>query len=296
MEETKRYEYQPVDESGRPIGGVQVITYTTQDDLVSKLQHQNELLIRKLRSETRKVRLGIIDKDQISEDAEKLTSPVEFKPRVLTDEERFDLSRKLLDPATAVDATSQLFEAAIGAPIDRLGQVLRDVQGDNLRLRAKLEADAFVAANPDYYRCDENFEAITSWMLRYDLAPVKTNFQKAYDVLKEQNILIQAPINQPVPVVDPVVETIVTEPVIEVKETVRGVPSGLTREETSDVGTPIDPGSDIVYEIIVNGQKKIYTGLAAVNAMNSEEYKRRLLNDPTFGKKIDKLEADQRRR
>ena len=45
--------------------------------------------------------------------------------------------------------------------------------------------------NPDYVKCQSNFEAITSWMVRYDLAPVRENFQLAYDKLKAAgNILI----------------------------------------------------------------------------------------------------------
>ena len=36
----QRYEYQPVDETGRPIGGKQVIKYTTNEELVTKLQIQ----------------------------------------------------------------------------------------------------------------------------------------------------------------------------------------------------------------------------------------------------------------
>jgi hypothetical protein len=291
------YKYQPVDESGRPIGGAQVIKYNSPDELTEKLVEQNQLLIRKLRTETRKVRLGIVDNEEISDDAERIVTPVEFSPRVLTDEERYDLSRKLLDPTTAVDATSTLFEAAVGAPINQIGKVLHDVQRDNLRLRAKLEADAFVSDNPDYYRCSENLEAITSWMIRYNLAPVKANFQKAFDTLKAQNVLTQAPteiVPEPIPVIVP--EVVPVPEVQQPERIVKRIPTGLTREEASDTGTPPDPGSDIVYELVVGGQKKIYTGLAAVSAMSSEEYKRRLLSDPTFGKKVDKLEADLRKK
>jgi hypothetical protein len=36
----------------------------------------------------------------------------------------------------------------------------------------------------------------------------------------------------------------------------------------------------------------VFTGLAAVEAMPSEEYKRRILKEPGFAKKVEKLEAD----
>ena len=44
-----RYEYQPTDEHGRPLGGKQVIKYTTPDELASKLVGQNTQLVRRLR-------------------------------------------------------------------------------------------------------------------------------------------------------------------------------------------------------------------------------------------------------
>ena len=63
--EERTHIYQPTDEQGRPIGGKQVIKYTTQDELVNKLQEQNVLIfLRKLREETRKNRLGISDDAQ----------------------------------------------------------------------------------------------------------------------------------------------------------------------------------------------------------------------------------------
>ena len=98
----------------------------------------------------------------------------------LTEEQRYDISRRLLDPTTAADAASELVEARLGAPLESIGTTLREVQKDNAALRANLEANAFTAENPEYFRCPENFEAITSWMTRYNLAPVKDNFQRAH--------------------------------------------------------------------------------------------------------------------
>ena len=46
------------------------------------------------------------------------------------------------------------------------------------------EAEAFIAANPDYVRCMPNFETLTNWMVARHLAPTRTNFQSAYDQLK----------------------------------------------------------------------------------------------------------------
>lgn len=290
--EEKEYKFQPTDEDGRPIGGAQVIKYTTPEELAEKLREQNVLLIRKLRQETKKNRLGIQDADELSEDTQRFGGFTQFSPRELSDDERFDLSQKLQDPVTSVDAINAIIEARVGAPLDTLGPHVNDLEKENLSLRAKVEANSFVEDNPDYYRCNENFESITSWMVRYDLAPIKANFQKAYDTLKQQGVLILgaaqiAPIvEQPVPIVAPIVE----------QQPVRRVSTGLNNEDSSSVGVPLPPGADISYEYIVDGQKRVVTGLQAIAAMPGEEYKRRLLTDKEFGPKVDKLEKEARRR
>jgi hypothetical protein len=297
--EEKIYRYQPVDENSHPIGGAQVIKYRTPDELTEKLVEQNTLLIRKLRKETRKNQLGIVE-EEMPADAERFSDPIEFKPRDLTDDERFDISRRLLDPTTAVSATEALFEAAMGAPLSVLGSTLQTIQRDNIALRAKTEADSFVSDNPEYYGCNDNLEAITAWMLKRNLAPVKANFQKAYDTLTALNVLTRAPQGTAEDIV-PIQEIAEVAPVAVAQapvaeSVVARMPSGFTRENTSDAGTPVPPGSDIVYEVLIGGQKKVFTGLAAVNAMPSDEYKRRLYRDKEFASKIDKLEAAKRRK
>jgi len=316
------YRYQPTDNEGRAIGGLQVIKYTTPDELRDKLVEQNTLLIRKLRQETRKNRLGIQDEEQFSEDTPKYTGPKEFKPRELSDDERVGISRRLLDPTTAFEAQQELIEAQLGAPLAEFGSTLSQIQNENLKLRARVESQAFLQDNPDYYKCEENFAAITGWMLRYDLAPVKDNFQKAYDTLKTQGVLIEGAKVEVVPVV-PVASIVhVDEPTAPVREelpvtvqeivpeTVRRLPTGLTRNESSDTGPINIPGSDIVYEAVIGGeikkvngveqlvgaQKKLYTGAAALDAMPAEEYKRRLLHEPGFTKKVQELDKASNRR
>jgi hypothetical protein len=283
------YIYQPTDNDGRPIGGKQVIKYSTPEELVKKLEEQNILLIRKLREQTKKVRLGIEEKEELPDDVVRFSGPVEFSPRELSDDERYDIARRLADPTTSSQAAQELVEASIGAPLKDLGNTLQTMQQDNINLRAKIEANAFTADNPEYYRCSENFESITSWMVRYDLAPIKANFQKAYDTLKAQGLLVEGP--APIPVI-PVVEegpVVAVEPVPVVHSRVA---TGLTRDDASDAGVPVKAGSDLTY--VVNG--RTYTGLAAVSAMPSDEYKRRLLTDKNFAKQVDKLEADSKKR
>jgi len=215
------YTYQPKDESGRPLGGRQVIKYRTSEELADKLAEQNTLLVRKLRQETRKNRLGVESVDEIPTDAPRFSQPVEFNPRQLSAEERIQLSRDLLDPDKFEEAQGTIFEATVGMKPAELGSTLKDLQSTNIRILAKTESDAFMVNNPDYFKCQENFEAITNWMLKNDLAPLRQNFQMAFDTLKKDDVILMAPekeVTIPVAamptVVPPVEQVVVEEPVI----------------------------------------------------------------------------------
>jgi len=290
--EEKRYEYQPTDDENRPIGGRQVIKYHTEEELRDKLRDQNVSLIRKLRQETKKVRLGIIENDELPENVQKLDDLDDTPPQELTDEERYELARKLQDPVTAFEAVTTIAERQVKPE-------LRALKQENWSLRAKLESRIFVEANPDYYKCQENFEAITSWMVRYNLAPIASNFQLAYDTLKRQdNALILGaaevtPVVAPaIPAVEPIVET---QSAQQSQQVVVPVSTGLNNDNSSSQGQSLPIGSEITYDIVKDGKKVTLIGLKAIAAMPSEEYKRRIYADKNFGKTVDKLEAESRK-
>lgn len=282
----KLYEYQPTDEENRPIGGKQVIKYKTNEELAEKLREQNVLLIRKLRQETKKNRLGILEDEQLPEGIQRYDGGIQFAPRDLTDEERFEIARQLIDPTTAVDAMERLVEARLGAPLGKVGTKVNELEQENVALKAQVAAEAFVRSNPDYYVCDENFQTIVAWMLRYELAPSKANFQLAYETLKTQGALILGPA--------PIVPVVEPEPVVVPVEPTPVIPvaSALNSDNSSNVGPITQGGSEIIYEFVSNGQVKQLTGLDAVRAMPGEEYKRRLLTDKNFAKMVDKLESE----
>ena len=304
------YSYQPVDEEGRVIGGKQVIKYKTSEELTQKLVEQNTLLIRKLRKETRNNRLGISEKEQIADTVQRINDPVQFSPIELTEEQRFDISRRLLDPTTAIDATTELLESRLGGSIETFSKTLSEVQLENLRLRARVESNAFMADNPAYFKCQENYEAITSWMIKNDLAPVRENFQLAYDTLKGLGVLIEGQSvqiqAQQESTVQPVVNQleVTVQPIVPVQEPVRHIPFSLNNENSSNVGQS-PTGNDIVYELITGGElkkgsngeqvlvgakKTILTGQSALDAMPGEEYKRRLLHERGFVEKVKALD------
>jgi hypothetical protein len=317
------YEYQPTDEVGRPLGGRQVLKYRTPDELTVKLVEQNTLLIRKLREEKKKNRLGITEAEDIPAEAPRFGGIVDFSPRELSRDERITLSRDLLDPERFKEAAGTLFEATIGAKPEDLRSTLTSLQENNQRLMAKTEADAFVQNTPSYYRCKDNFETLTNWMVKNDLAPVRENFQRAYEVLEAAGLLSKAPIvreetpspshqaatsqvTEPTPTnpqsVQDVDGRITVEEPAQAKRPVVRIPSGLTRDQATDSGTPRPLGDDIVYELIYRdskgkptGEKKVFRGLAAIDAMPSDEFKRRS-REPNFAKLYEKLEAERAQR
>lgn len=284
-----RFTYQPTDEDGRELGGKQVIKYKTAEELGAKMAEQNSLLIRKLRSETRKNRLGIYDSDEIPAESPKFSEPISFNPVELTAEQKIQISLDLLDPDKSEEAANALVTARFGVEPEKVTRALADVQSTNLRILAKIESDAFVANNPDYVKCQSNFEAITSWMVRYDLAPMRENFQLAYDRLKGVgNVLVVRSADVPEeehvaqviePVIHPVVVPTAVAPVEEVPATA-GISTGFTRSNSDSTTTVKPPSDELVYKVVVKGDERVYTGLKAINAMPSEVYKRWILSDP----------------
>lgn len=297
------HEYQPTDDVGRPIGGKQVLKYRTTDELISKIQEQNVLLTRKLREVTRKNRLGIVEKDTIAEDVQRFQSPVDFTPRDLSPEELTKLSRDMLDPERFAEAKDSLFEAQVGVKPEVFRSTVKDLQEEVMKLKAKQAVDTFLMNNPNYYRCQENFEAITNWMMKNNLDPQPSNFQLAHDTLKEAGVIIESGAPTEVKsVVTPIVpvahvDSPEEEPVAPVK-TVVPLGSGLTKSKAGDQGPPKSIGDDIVYEFVhpYTKEKRIYKGLAAINVMPAEEFKRRVNSDPAFSKKVGKLEDEAARK
>ncbi len=197
---------------------------------------------------------------------------------------------------------------------------LSQLEQDNAKIKALRESDAFMAANPAYVKCEENGKALAQWVARRGFAPTAENFQKAYDTLLAQDVLITSleilpqqeyklpkpsapPAPDPDPVDPPARETIpdyVPDPVTPSapKPVVSRVASGLNRGNSSDAGTPAPIGDEITYEFIQRDDKgrqvgatRSFKGKAALDAMPPDEYKRRLLHEKGFAAKVDKLYA-----
>lgn len=281
--EVKEFEirYQAVDDLGRPLGAEQVFRGKSQQEVLDKVAEANKNLIKLNRELNRKIRLGEFEQDQLPPEASKITNTL-LQPKQLSPEEKAQFARDILDPEKFDSVNEKLIEAQLGAKpedirnrINRQEQRLADIE-------AKQEAEAFAYSNPDYYICPENFRTITSWMVKNNLSPVRENFQLAYDKLKAEGLMVSAPLPVPDPVqvqapvhVDPAPAPVPVqrEEFIDGPTPVRQ-PSGLTREISSPVGTPVNKNTLTRRDI---------------EKMPSDEYKRRILTDRNFAKQVDEL-------
>lgn len=278
------YRYQPVDDEGRKLGGEQVIKYHTSDELAKKLTDQNIELIRTLRKETKKNRLGVLDVETLPESATRLEMP-EYKPRVLTEEERYQLSKDLNDPEKFEDANQVLFEANTGMKPEQFRDNIKKLNNNNMKLLAKAASDEFLLNNPTYFKCQENYENICNWILKNNLDPtMSSNFQLAYDSLKGFGLILEAPnAREEAPVTESKLENthpaqtetsrIASEESAAIKRP-SSVPTGLTRSQTSDSGTPPKTAGYTKEEI---------------DKMPSDVYKRKIQREPGFAEFVNAM-------
>lgn len=287
----KRYEYQPTDENGKPIGGKQVVVYRTQEELTEKLANNSVLLLRQLRKERREKALGVPEKE---DDAEKFTNVVEFKPRELSADERFRLSQNLVNPEKFGEAIETLSEAVFGAKPTVVASTLNTAQKQAIQQAAVQNYIEFVQ-NTGFEDTMENRELLTGWVGKRNLAPTVANFILAQKRLIEAGLLQSAPVVQQEPVAPatPVVApaAVVEEPKPQVPptpppalaetETAQAkrhshVPSGLTPTVASPAGDSPVQGPSLT--------------LADIDKLPADEYKRRM-KDPSFVKMVNDLEA-----
>lgn len=326
--EKKRYEFQPKDDEGRNLGRPQVILYDTQEELIEKLTEQNKLVIKEMRNLKKNNRLGVIEKEEIPENAPRFAPPVEFHPTELTVDEKISLARDLSDPLKMEEAFKKLTAAQFGAPADKIREAIANTQQTMTDAQVRQEVSFFLQNTPDYYACKENFDTIYNWMIRYNLEPTRENFAMAFHRLNDAGILLQAggsvaPVTEPTVVIQEGPDTIVIAPpapVVELPPTVeppaedppapayQRVNTGLSGTGTSAGGAPMTApaGSEITYTIpaafdedgkgnrIMRRQARTVSGLKALDAMDPEEYRQRFNGEPGFKEKVNKLLSERK--
>jgi len=298
----QRYEWQPTDESGRPLGGKQVLTYKTNEELVQKFTEQNNQILRQMRKLSRDARLGLTPDQDVPTSAKRI--PESFgglKPKQLTAEERFQLTQDLNDPAKFEEAKVMLSEATFGAKPEVVTDVLNRSQRLLLENQVIRSFDEFLDRVGDgFNNIEANRETLTKWMGERNLEPTTDNFEIAF--ARTAALQLPATIDQPsqasVVVAPAAIAPVesgpkaqapaeaasrITSEAQSVQNARRQTPSGLNdRVSSSNGAAPVSERS---------------LTLAEVDKMSGDEYKRRAQNDPTFLKTVDLLQqqADTRR-
>lgn len=257
-----RYEYQPKDEEGRPLGGKQVIVATSPEEALEKMAAQNSELVKLNRKLNRDLRLGNVVQDQIPDSAPRVREgQYDIEPIPLTAEERLEVIQNINDPENFEKAARLMVRSQIGDP-DAVRAVVGEQRRKIAAMDAREQAEAFVRSTPDYYVCPDNFMTLANWMIKNDLEPVKENYQYAYDELKKAGLMLERPVAEaPASAPAPVVPAAVVEAPV-VPAPAKPVSSGLTRENSSDSGA--------------SSVKKSYTQ-AEIDKMSGEEYKQKVL-------------------
>jgi hypothetical protein len=286
-----RYEYQPADEAGRPLGGKQVIKYKTQEELIEKLSGQNTELVRKLRQVSRKQRLGILDAENIPADAERLPEILKFDKKTLTVEERFQIAQDLTDPEKFEEARDKLLESG---GFTAMQDAITQQQLVTNQLLARANASVFFETHPEFYACSDNVEVMIDWMIKNGLHPTVKNFETAQSAMAEAGLLLSSPIvreESPTPPAAPVaaLENLVpntqtpAEPVARISDP---EPPQAKRQERVPSGLNSRIASNSGVETVASTLT-----LVDIDRMSSDEYKRRLQTDKSFVELVNKLEA-----
>ena len=294
----QRYEWQPTDANGKPLGGKQVITYKSQEELIQKFTEQNNLILRQMRKLSNDVKLGLTPDIDVPVSAKRLPKNFDgFKPKTLTADERFQLTQDLNDPSKFEDAKVRLAEATFGATPEEISEVLSRSQQLLLEQQVVRSFDEFIENVGDgFHNSPENRAVLTDFLCKHELAPTTENFEIAL----ARTAALQAPApavplaQAPATTVAPVekesqlqipavaVNRIIDEPQ-QVQSTIRQTPSGLNDRVSSNNGAT------------TVSERKLT--LAEVDRMSADEYGRRVKTDPTFGPMVEQLqkEADLRR-
>jgi hypothetical protein len=291
--EVKWHEYQPVDEHGRAVGGKQRFSYTSTEDLIKKLEtaHINSIL--GMREAKRKARLGTPETDSIPEELERTPTTIQFNERKLTAEERYTISQDLNDPEKFESARDRLLESSLGATPAQLRDTLNKQTQQTQQILARQNAEVWLERHPEFYACSENINTVCEWMTKTGLQPTIRNFEFAQAKMEEAGLLLSSPIVRevlPETAPQPVVER-VQEPQPPAQEPVRINETPVPQEKRqSHVPSGLNNRIAPVGGAIPASATDALT-LRDIDAMSSEEYRKQIMTNPAFVKKVNELEA-----
>jgi len=194
LRDGRRFTYQPTDDSGRPVGGLQVIRYSDPFELPLLLVKQNEQTLRQLVKLNREKEFGTpteIDDSNV----EKFQCVPLFSVRELSADERLRLSQQLLDPEKSTEARDLLVESAFGAKPEVVARTLNELNRFMVQQQAVDNYVEFTTTTPEYYDSRANRATLAGWMSKRNWAATVTNFNQAYQHLVSKiGLLEQEPV------------------------------------------------------------------------------------------------------
>ena len=298
--EVKWHEYQPVDEHNRPVGGKQRFSYTSMEELVQKLEKAHSNSILGMREAKRKARLGTPEVDSLPDELERLPQTIQFHEKHLSTEERYAISQDMNDPEKFESARDRLLESSLGVPPAQLRESLNQTQQQTQQIIARQNAEVWLERHPEFYGCSENINTICEWMTKTGLYPSIRNFEFAQAKMEEAGLLLSSPIVRevlPVPVVEvqPQSQAVVLEPVRINEVPVPQSSAAISTEKRTQSQSHIPSGLNNRIAPIGGGLNTPSATdamtLRDVEAMPSDEYKKRIMTDPEFVKRVNELEA-----
>jgi hypothetical protein len=166
------FEYQPTDETGKPIGNKTVIKGTSWEEIARKQQD---------------IQVQIVRAYHRLKDSKPTQPKQKFTPKQLTADEEFQAGVELNDPAKARKAIRKLVDAEFGLTerqeeMDRKAEVLQH----------DLAAAAFLRRHArDYFYCEANNDLIEGYLTQNGLDYTAENYEIAFAMCEDK--LAQSP-------------------------------------------------------------------------------------------------------
>jgi hypothetical protein len=177
---------QPTDKDGKPIGSPHVYEADSPEELIDKIAEGVANGTRKINELSRQV---ATESPSLPEGAELAEDPPVWKPRPLTEEEKFIVKT---DPEKAFDIQHQ---ARYGMTVEEKAKRDQEIYENSQIRRMQDETQMFIDAHPEWVFIDANKQTVVQYFERYaslgkPLKWTKKNLEIAYRELATKGLLV----------------------------------------------------------------------------------------------------------
>ena len=292
-----REEYKIVDpNTGEEVGPPQIFEGETKEEVKEKIKAAHIHSAAAFYRTKRAVKLGTLmepDPDQ----------PIQtFEERPLSADERVALANQLKDPAQLDAGMTRLLEAKFGAPVEVIRQKLRETELSQRIEFTREQIAAFKEEHPEYVESATNRDTLIKYLNKNGWSITKKNLEIAFADLVEDGLIVTRAVKQE-PEVEPATVATVSE-----TQLAPAVEPGITEPPTTE--PPISGEPTVVRPKVSSsgiGRNASSVGTTGgtfqpkeitfkeVDALSSEEYAKRLTNDPEFARQVEELYAGRKK-